>query len=203
MLQAVETTLARSDDSVDEPAARIIFLDHVRRARLSARAPFRPIRVLIADGHALFRAGIRAVLEADQRIDAVGEAESGQAAVTLAARVRPDVVLLDADLPGLDVVEVTRQIVAQSDAEVMLLTSSDHDERNFAALRAGAAGLLRKDAEPGELASAVEVLARGEALLSPGVTRRLIAELASRSAQCLPKVRTPRAPDPRPLSLVT
>jgi DNA-binding NarL/FixJ family response regulator len=138
------------------------------------------IRVLIADGQALVRAGFRALLEAGRRISVVAEAATGGQALALAARVRPDVVLVDASLPGLDCVEVIRGVLSRSDAEVMLLTGSESDERIFAALRAGAHGLLVKDTDPEELARAVELLAQGEAVLSPGLTRRLIAELASR-----------------------
>jgi DNA-binding NarL/FixJ family response regulator len=110
----------------------------------------------------------------------VGEAATGEQAVALASRTRPDVVLIDARLPGLDSVEVTGRISAGSGTAVMLLIASAGDERTFAALRAGASGVLLKDTEPAELVRAVELLARGEALLSPSLTRDVIAELASR-----------------------
>jgi DNA-binding NarL/FixJ family response regulator len=136
--------------------------------------------VLIADGHALVRAGFRALLEADGRIEAVAEAATGEEAVALARWTRPDVVLMDADLPGLDCVEVTGRMLAEPGVAVILLAASESEDRIFAALRAGASCLLLKDTEPAELVRAVEVVARGDALLSPGLTRRLLAELASR-----------------------
>src|SRR4051794_3058004 len=136
------------------------------------------IRVLIADGQALVRAGLRVLLEGDARITVVGEAATGEEAVAEARRVGPDVVLIDAMLPGLSCVEATALMSAESGAHVMLLTASESDERIFAALRAGARGLLLKDTEPTKLVRAVDALARGEALLAPA--RRLIAELASR-----------------------
>jgi DNA-binding NarL/FixJ family response regulator len=135
---------------------------------------------MIADGQALVRAGFRLLLEADRHITVVGEAATGEDAVALAERTRPDVVLVDARLPGLDSVEVTGRIAAGSGPAVMLLIAASGDERTFAALRAGASGVLLKDTEPAELVRAVGLLARGEALLSPCLTRDVIAELASR-----------------------
>jgi DNA-binding NarL/FixJ family response regulator len=116
----------------------------------------------------------------------VGEAASGEEAVAIAHRLRPDVALIDAALPGLDSVQATRQIASQSRVAVILLIASQDDEHSLPALRAGATGLLLKDTEPAELVRAVETLARGEALLSPGLTRRLIAELASRPEPASP-----------------
>jgi DNA-binding NarL/FixJ family response regulator len=136
--------------------------------------------VLIADGQALVRAGFRLLLEADRHITVVGQAATGEQAVALARRTRPDVVLIDARLPGLDSVEATGRISAGSGPAVMLLIASPDAERTFAALRAGASGVLLKDTEPAELIHAVELLARGEALLSPSLTRDVIAEIASR-----------------------
>jgi signal transduction histidine kinase len=136
--------------------------------------------VLIADGHALVRAGLRALLEAGQRVTVVAEATTGEQAVALARRIRPDVVLIDARLPGLDSVEATARICADAVGAVMLLTGNPGDERIFAALRAGARGLLLEDTEPAELVAAVEALARGEAQLSPSLTGRLIAAFAAR-----------------------
>ena len=106
------------------------------------------IRVLIAEGQALVRGGFRALLERDARITVVGEAATGEEAVALARRFRPDVLLIDARLPGLDCVEVTGVVASETGARVMLLTSSEGDDRVFAALRAGASGLLVKDTEP-------------------------------------------------------
>jgi DNA-binding NarL/FixJ family response regulator len=146
------------------------------------------VRVLIADGEALVRAGFRALLEGDHGIIVLGEAATGDQAVALARRTRPDVVLIDARLPGLDSVEVTARMLSQPGVAVMLLTASEGDERIFAALRAGASGMLLKDTEPAELVSAVKSLARGEALLSPRLTRRLINELASRPEPACPSL---------------
>ena len=140
----------------------------------------RSIQVLLADGEALVRAGMRALLEADGTVTVTGEAASGEETVAKADRLRPDVILIDVGLPGLDSVETTRRLRGESAIPVMLLTTSETDERIFAALRAGASGLVLKDTEPAELLRAVAVLARGDALLSPRLTRRLIADFASR-----------------------
>jgi DNA-binding NarL/FixJ family response regulator len=148
--------------------------------------PSTAVRVVIADGHALVRAGFRVLLERGQRIKVVGEAASGEEAVALTGRISPDVVLIDAGLPGLDSVEATRRMASETGIAVMLLTASEGEERIFDALRAGARGLLLKDTEPAELVHAVDALARGETLLSPILTRRLIAELASRPEPSLP-----------------
>jgi DNA-binding NarL/FixJ family response regulator len=171
----------------EQPEAQVVILDPQRRARLNGRNVTSPtVRVVIADGHALVRAGFCALLEDNERIAVVGEAGDGEEAVALARRLRPDVMLMDANLPGLDCVEATRQILAEPGAAVMLLTGSAGDERILDALRVGASGLLLKDTEPTELVRAVELLARGEALLSPALTRRLIAELISRPEPRLP-----------------
>jgi DNA-binding NarL/FixJ family response regulator len=168
-------------------AGRLVVLDHPARARPVGCAGASPaVRVVIADGQALVRAGLRALLESHGGISVVSEAATGEEAVTLARRMRPDVVLMDARLPGLDAVEAIGRMFAESGVAVMLLTASEHDDQIFAALRAGAAGLLLKDTEPGELVRAVELLARGEALLAPSLTRRLIEELASRPDPQLP-----------------
>jgi DNA-binding NarL/FixJ family response regulator len=148
-----------------------------------------PIRVLIADGQPVVRAGVHALLEGENDIAVVGDATEGDEAVAIAQDVRPDVVLVDADLPGLDVLEVTRQIVddpAQAGARVLILAAHDTDETLFAALRAGASGFLVKNTEPIDLVEAVRVVAAGEALLSPGATGRLIAEFASQPQAHLP-----------------
>ncbi len=140
----------------------------------------RSIHVLLADGEALVRAGMRALLEADGSVTVTGEAASGDETAAKACRLSPDVILIDVGLPGLDSVETTRRLRAESAIPVMLLTTSETDERIFAALRAGASGLMLKDTEPAELLRAVAVLARGDALLSPRLTSRLIADFASR-----------------------
>ena len=140
------------------------------------------IRVLIADGQTLVRAGFRVLLQGQNGIAVAGDAADGEGAVAAARELRPDVVLVDIDLPGLDGLEVTRQILSDPELEgvkVLVLTTHERDEDVFGALRAGATGLLLKDTEPRELVQAVRVVAGGEALLSPSVTRRLIDELAS------------------------
>jgi DNA-binding NarL/FixJ family response regulator len=147
-------------------------------------APLRAVRqssrVILSEGEALVRAGLRALLEEDGTVTVVGEAATGEEALDLAAQLKPDVVLLDAGLPGLDSVETTRRLLADSGVPVMLLANSEADEHTFAALRAGASGVVLKDTEPSELVRAVAILARGDALLSPSFTRRLIADFASR-----------------------
>lgn len=154
---------------------------HARRARKLERVDSPPaVRVLIADGQGLVRAGFRALLESAGHMSVVGEAATGDEALDLVRRARPDVVLLDANLPGTDCVEVTRQILAQSSAVVMLVTATAGDERIFAALHAGATGLLLKDTESDGLVGAIHALARGEVSLSAEHARQLIAELVSR-----------------------
>ena len=173
--------LPASNGTDNGAPGRFVVFDRHTRARLDGRAGAAPgVRVLIADGQALVRAGVRALLEGGGRISVVGEASTGEEAVALARRLHPDVVLIDATLPGLDCVRATGRMLADPGVAVMLLSASEQDDRIFAALRAGARGLLLKDTEPAELVRAVELLARGEALLSPVLTRRLIAELASR-----------------------
>ncbi len=143
------------------------------------------IRVLIADDQALVRAGFRALLDAQPDIDVVGEAADGAAAVRLAVQTKPDVVLMDIRMPVLDGLEATRQIVAQpgcTGVRIVILTTFDLDEYVFEALRAGASGFLVKDTEPVDLLRGVQAVAAGDALLSPGVTRRLIAQFAAHSA---------------------
>jgi DNA-binding NarL/FixJ family response regulator len=137
------------------------------------------IRLLIADGHELVRAGISRLLDADEEIAVVGQAATGEDTVALADQLRPDVVLIDARLPGLDPVEATGRICSEAGAAVMLLTGSDADERISDAVRAGAGGLLVKDTAPNELVRAVRALARGEAPVSPGLARRLITEFVA------------------------
>jgi len=142
------------------------------------------IRVVLADDQALVRAGFRSLLEAEPDIEVVGEAVDGATAVVVTAETRPDVVLMDIRMPGVDGLEATRRIVADpvlADVRVVILTTFDLDEYVFEALRTGASGFLVKDTEPVELLRGVRSVASGDALLSPGVTRRLIAEFASRS----------------------
>jgi DNA-binding NarL/FixJ family response regulator len=141
------------------------------------------IRVLLADDQALIRAGFRVLLEAADDIEVIGEAVNGDQAVELATAERPDVILMDIRMPGTDGLAATAQIAAAdalNGVKVVILTTFETDEYVYQALRAGASGFLVKDAEPEELIRAVRVVHRGEALLSPSVTRRLIASLANR-----------------------
>jgi DNA-binding NarL/FixJ family response regulator len=138
------------------------------------------IRVLICDDQALVRAGFRAILESKEGLEVVGEAENGAEAVALADRRRPDVILMDVRMPLLDGVEATRRLVAAgSAAKVLILTTFDLDEYVHAAIRAGASGFLLKDVRPGDLVEAIRVVAAGDALLAPSVTRRLLERFAT------------------------
>lgn len=141
------------------------------------------IRVLLADDQSLIRAGFKALLDAESDIEVVGEAGDGQAAVEMARRLRADVILMDIRMPGVDGIEATRLIAGEEDLDgvkVVILTTFESDEYVYEALRAGASGFLVKDTDPAELIQAVRVVARGEALLSPSVTRRLITDIATR-----------------------
>jgi DNA-binding NarL/FixJ family response regulator len=141
------------------------------------------IRVLLADDQALIRAGFRVLLEAAGDVEVVGEAVNGEQAVDLARADCPDVILMDIRMPEVDGLEATRRIAADdalAGVRVVILTTFETDDYVYQALRAGASGFLVKDAEPEDLIRAVRVVARGEALLSPSVTRRLIATFARR-----------------------
>ncbi|MGW0431500.1 response regulator [Micromonospora sp. NPDC003197] len=141
------------------------------------------IRVLVAEDQALVRSGFRLLVETAPDLTGVGEASTGTEAVELARRVRPDVILMDIRMPELDGIEATRQICddsATAGVRVLILTTFDLDEYVHAALRAGASGFLLKDTPPTELLSAIRIVAQGEALLAPSVTRRLIAEFTRR-----------------------
>ena len=146
------------------------------------------IRVLLADDQALIRSGIRALLEAEDDIEVAAEAADGQQAVALAREHRPQIALIDIQMPVLDGIEATRQIAADPELagmRVVILTNYGHDEYIFEALRAGAYGFLLKDTDPAELVQAVRVALDGNALLSPAVTRRLISEFVARPPDAL------------------
>ena len=143
------------------------------------------IRVLLADDQSLIRAGFRILLETAEDIEVIGEATDGAQAVAFARSERADVVLMDIRMPGMDGLEATRKIAADEDlagVKVIILTTFESDEYVYQAIRSGASGFLVKDSEPAELIQAVRVVARGDALLSPSVTRRLITDLATRPA---------------------
>src|SRR5207253_3731420 len=145
--------------------------------RPSSRGRRSVIRAVLVDDQSLVRAGFRALLDAEADLEVVGEAGDGEQAVRLARTLRPDVVLMDIRMPGVDGLEATRRIVDDEglgDVKVVILTTFDLDEYVFEALRTGASGFLVKDTEPAELVQAVRAVARGDALLSPGVTRRLV-----------------------------
>ncbi|NUU20978.1 MAG: response regulator transcription factor [Streptomycetaceae bacterium] len=150
------------------------------------------MRVLLADDQRLVRAGFRSILEDEDDIAIVGEAADGAEALERARELRPDVLLMDIRMPGVDGLEAARRVAADpalAGVKVVILTTFDLDDYIYGALRAGATGFLVKDTEPEELIHAVRVAARGDALISPSVTRRLIAEFAGRAKQ--------PGPDPR------
>jgi DNA-binding NarL/FixJ family response regulator len=144
------------------------------------------IRVVLADDQALVRAGFRSLLDAQDDIEVVGEAGEGEEAIRMAGELTPDVVLMDIRMPGVDGLAATRRIASDerlADVRVVILTTFGLDEYVFEAIRSGASGFLVKDTEPDELVQAVRVVASGDALLSPGVTRRLIEEFAARAKE--------------------
>jgi DNA-binding NarL/FixJ family response regulator len=141
------------------------------------------IRVLLVDDQALVRGGFKALLGSDPEIEIVGEASNGAEAVAIARSEKPHVILMDVRMPEMDGLEATRQILGGDgpvETKVLVLTTFDLDEYVYEGLRAGASGFVLKDIEPAELIQAVHVIARGEALLAPSITRRLIAEFASK-----------------------
>jgi DNA-binding NarL/FixJ family response regulator len=150
------------------------------------------LRVLLVDDQDLVRAGFRVILGMEDDLEVAGEAGDGLTAVDLAARLSPDVVLMDVQMPGIDGLEATRRILAAVETRVVILTTFDREDYLFEALRAGASGFLLKNASPEDLVDAVRVVARGDALLSPEVTRRVIARFSAA---------TPPAPAHRPPEL--
>ncbi|HEV2370292.1 MAG TPA: response regulator transcription factor [Acidimicrobiales bacterium] len=148
------------------------------------------IRLLVVDDEALVRSGFRLILQSERDFDVVGEAADGAAAVAEALRLRPDVVLMDVRMPRMDGVEATRRLVEASDTKVLILTTFDLDAYLFDAVRAGASGFLLKDVPPDDLIDAVRAVARGNALIEPRMTRRLLDEFAR---QPVPGAPTPVA----------
>jgi len=140
------------------------------------------IRIVLADDQALVRSGLRALLANSNDLQVVGEAGSGREAVAVVIRTVPDVVLMDVRMPGLDGIAATRQITADpslSEVAIIMLTTFDEDDQIFAAIRAGASGYLLKDAEPDDLRQAIRIVARGDALLSASVTRKVMEGIVS------------------------
>lgn len=150
------------------------------------------IRVLLADDQAMVRTGFRMILESDDAIEVVGEAADGAEAVRQTRRLQPDLVLMDVQMPGMDGIEATRQIVASTGdsafrpPRVVILTTFEWDASLFGSLRAAASGFLLKNAPPEDLIAAVKIVAAGDSLLAPSVTRRLIAEFARQPAPTAP-----------------
>jgi DNA-binding NarL/FixJ family response regulator len=147
------------------------------------------IRVVLVDDQPLIRTGIRALLDAEDDIEVVAEGATGREGVALAGEHLPDIVLMDVQMPDMDGIEATRQIANDdrlADVHVVMLTNYGLDEYVFNSLRAGASGFVVKDTEPADLLQALRVTMRGDALLSPAVTRRLISEFVSRPADVLP-----------------
>jgi DNA-binding NarL/FixJ family response regulator len=155
------------------------------------------LRVVVADDQALVRVGFCGIIAATPGFAVVGEAGNGAEAVEAARKAKPDVILMDVRMPVMDGIEATRRITASTDVRALILTTFDLDEYVFAALRAGASGFLLKDTLPADLLTAIRVVAGGDALLAPSVTRRLIGEF-TRTAPDAPPATPPLAPMPTP-----
>ncbi|MER6939870.1 response regulator transcription factor [Nocardioides sp. NPDC127514] len=153
------------------------------------------IRVLLADDQQLVRSGFRLILSMEDDISVVGEASDGADAIAKARELRPDVVLMDVQMPGTDGIEATRTVVAEGHAKVIILTTFDRDDYLFDALAAGASGFLLKNADPDSLAEAVRAAAEGHALLAPEVTMRVIGRVTSDNAPSAPRPKPPRELD--------
>ena len=153
------------------------------------------VRVLLVDDQALFREALATLLSVREEVDVVGEAADGAAAVECAARLRPDVVLMDLRMPGLDGIAATRRLRAgQPDVRVIALTTFDTDEEVFAALRAGAVGYLLKDVSSARLVEAILAAARGESVLQPSVAAKVVARVAALPDEAVPRPRPPVVP---------
>jgi DNA-binding NarL/FixJ family response regulator len=151
------------------------------------------IRIMLVDDQALLRVGFRMLLDAEDDLEVVAEAADGAEAVALAERLRPDVILMDVRMPGVDGIEATRRITsARPESKVIILTTFDLDEYAFGGLRAGASGFLLKDSKPVELMAAIRAVASGEASVSPRVTRRMLDLFGSRLPQASPPARADR-----------
>jgi DNA-binding NarL/FixJ family response regulator len=160
------------------------------------------LRVVVADDQALVRVGFCGIIAATPGLAVVGEAANGAEAVAAAREAKPDVILMDVRMPVMDGIEATRQVTAGTDVRVLILTTFDLDEYVYAALRAGASGFLLKDTLPADLLNAIRVVAGGDALLAPSVTRRLIGEFA-RTARPEPAATTCSPSAQRALAVVT
>jgi len=158
------------------------------------------IRVLVVDDQSLVRGGFRTILDSEDGIEVVGEAANGEEAIAAVAALSPDVVCMDVQMPGMDGLEATRRITADeaSAAAVLVLTTFNREDYLFAALEAGASGFLLKNSSPEQLIEAVQVVARGDALLSPDVTRRVIEAVADRAGHALGAVEQAAAREPQP-----
>ncbi len=159
----------------------------------------KPIRVLVADDQPLIRAGFRAIVDDEPDLSVVGEAWDGEGAVRLAGSLQPDVVLMDVRMPHLNGIEATRRIVAEGDRSprVLILTTFDLDEYVYDGLRAGASGFLLKDVPPDDLVAAIRIVANGDAIVAPAITRRLLDRFAAK----LPS--GPGEPAPRAVTTLT